>query len=141
MNLDTEIKILIVDDSPDSLGMLNDVLSNAGMTVLVALGGKQALNICEQITPDIILLDAVMPEIDGFEVCKKIKEKKASIPIIFMTGLTSTEDIVRGLETGAVDYVTKPINNDEMLARVRVHVHNARNHISAKIALESPDSQ
>lgn len=131
------ITALIVDDSPDSLGMLNTALNNEGITVLVALGGSQALNIIEQITPDIVLLDAVMPGIDGFETCQRIKKAKPNLPVIFMTGLTETADIVRGLEAGAVDYIAKPINTAEALARLKVHVHNARNQFSAKVALES----
>ncbi len=133
------ITALIVDDSPDSLGMLNQALNSEGMTVLVALGGKQAINIIEQITPDIVLLDAVMPELDGFETCRLIKEKNPNLPVIFMTGLTETEDIVHGLEVGAVDYITKPINTTEAIARLKVHVHNARRQFSAKAALDSAD--
>jgi len=133
------ITALIVDDSPDSLGMLNNALSIEGITVLVALGGVQAINIIKQITPDIVLLDAVMPEMDGFEVCKLIKNKKPNLPIIFMTGLTDTQAIVRGLEAGAVDYITKPINTMESIARLKVHVHNARRLYSAKAALDSTD--
>lgn len=133
------ITALIIDDSPDSLGMLNQALSTEGMTVLVALGGKQALNIMQQITPDIVLLDALMPEMDGFETCKLIKAKHPSLPVIFMTGLTETEDIVRGLEAGAVDYITKPINAIEAIARLKVHVHNARKQLSARAALDSAD--
>ncbi len=133
------ITVLIVDDSPDSLGMLNQALNSEGMTVLVALGGKQALKITERITPDIVLLDALMPEIDGFETCRQIVAKKPSLPIIFMTGLSKTEDIIRGLESGAVDYITKPINNQEAIARLKVHVHNARRQLSAKAVLDSAD--
>lgn len=133
------ITALIIDDSPDSLGMLNQALSIEGMTVLVALGGNQALNIMQQITPDIVLLDAVMPEMDGFETCRLIKAKHANLPVIFMTGLTETEDIVRGLQAGAVDYITKPINTVEAIARLKVHVHNARRQFSARAALDSAD--
>ncbi len=133
------ITALIVDDSPDSLGMLNNALSAQGMTVLVALGGLQALNIIKQITPDIVLLDAVMPDIDGFETCSEIKKANPNLPVIFMTGLTETTDIVRGLEAGAVDYITKPINTKEAIARLKVHVHNARRLFSAKAALDSAD--
>src|SRR5919201_601265 len=120
--------VLVVDDSPDTLRMLTDALEEAGMTVLVALEGKQALAIGERITPDIILLDAVMPSIDGFETCRRIKRDKslAHVPVIFMTCLSDTEDIVKGLEAGGVDYVTKPIVPDELLARIRVHLGNAR---------------
>lgn len=137
METTESITALIVDDSPDSLSLLNTVLSGAGMTVLVALGGEQALNIIEQVSPDIVLLDAVMPVLDGFEVCERIQEISPETPVIFMTGLTETDNVVRGLEAGAVDYVLKPVNTEEVLARVRVHVHNARKHLTAKAALDS----
>jgi DNA-binding response OmpR family regulator len=106
------------------------------MTVLVALEGRQALAIGEKITPDIILLDAIMPSIDGFETCRRIKRDKAlaHVPVIFMTGLSETHDIVKGLEAGGVDYVTKPIVPDELLARIRVHLANARLAHSARAA-------
>jgi DNA-binding NarL/FixJ family response regulator len=109
---------LVVDDSPDTLRMLTDALEEAGMTVLVALEGEQALTIAAKVTPDIILLDAVMPSLDGFETCRRLKRNKTltHVPIIFMTGLSETEDIIKGLEAGGVDYVTKPIVPDELLA-------------------------
>jgi DNA-binding response OmpR family regulator/DNA-binding CsgD family transcriptional regulator len=131
--------VLVVDDSPDTLRMLTDALEDAGMTVLVALEGKQALAIGEKITPDIILMDAVMPSIDGFETCRRIKRDKtlAHVPVIFMTGLSDTQDIVKGLEAGGVDYVTKPIVPDELLARIRVHLANARLAHSARVALDA----
>src|SRR5580704_2228731 len=125
---DAEDIVLVVDDSPDALRMLTDLLEEAGMTALVALEGDQALAIVEKITPDIILMDAVMPSIDGFETCRRLKHNKAlaHVPVIFMTGLSETQDIVKGLEAGGVDYVTKPIVPDELLARIRVHLANAR---------------
>jgi DNA-binding response OmpR family regulator len=131
--------VLVVDDSPDTLRMLTDALEDAGMTVLVALEGKQALAIAEKITPDIILMDAVMPSIDGFETCRRIKRDRtlAHVPVIFMTGLSDTQDIVKGLEAGGVDYVTKPIVPDELLARIRVHLANARLTYSARVALDA----
>jgi DNA-binding response OmpR family regulator len=130
---------LVVDDSPDTLRLLTDALGEAGMTVLVALEGEQALAIAAKVTPDIILLDAVMPSLDGFETCRRLKRNKslAHVPIIFMTGLTETEDIVKGLEAGGVDYVTKPIVPDELLARMRVHLANARLAYSARAALDA----
>jgi DNA-binding response OmpR family regulator len=128
--------VLVVDDSPDTLRMLTDALEDTGMTVLVALEGKQALAIGEKITPDIILLDALMPSIDGFETCRRIKRDKslAHVPVIFMTGLSDTENIIKGFEAGGVDYVTKPIVPDELLARIRVHLANARLAHSARVA-------
>ncbi len=130
--------VLVVDDSPETLRMLTDALDGAGMTVMVALDGAAAMRIVEQITPDIILLDAVMPGLDGFETCRRLKRNPvlSDVPVIFMTGLTESEHIVRGLEAGGVDYVTKPIVIAEMLARIRVHLGNARVSQSARAALD-----
>lgn len=130
--------VLIVDDSPETLRMLTDALDGAGMTVMVALDGASAMRVVEQIVPDIILLDAVMPGIDGFETCRRLKRlpNQNDIPVIFMTGLAETEHIVRGLEVGGVDYVTKPIVIAEMLARIKVHLSNARLTQSARAALD-----
>ncbi len=129
---------LVVDDSPETLRLLTDALDDAGMTVMVALDGAGAMRIVDQITPDIVLLDAVMPGMDGFETCKRMKRDAglANTPIIFMTGLAETEHIVRGLEAGGVDYVTKPIVIEEMLARIKVHLANARMTQSARAALD-----
>jgi DNA-binding NarL/FixJ family response regulator len=129
---------LVVDDSPETLRLLTDALDGAGMTVMVALDGASAMRIVDQITPDIVLLDAVMPGMDGFETCKRLKRDAGlgNIPIIFMTGLAETEHIVRGLEAGGVDYVTKPIVVEEMIARIRVHLANARLTQSARAALD-----
>lgn len=131
--------VLVVDDSADTLRMLTDALEDAGMTVLVALEGAQALSIVARITPDIILMDAVMPSIDGFETTRRLKRNKtlAHVPVIFMTGLTETQHVVKGLEAGGVDYVTKPIVPDELLARIRVHLANARLAHSARAALDA----
>jgi len=129
---------LVVDDSPETLRLLTDALDGAGMTVMVALDGAAAMRIVDQITPDIVLLDAVMPGMDGFETCRRLKRDAglANIPVIFMTGLAETEHIVRGLDAGGVDYVTKPIVIEEMLARIRVHLANARLTQSARAALD-----
>ncbi|MGJ4902351.1 response regulator transcription factor [Bradyrhizobium sp. HKCCYLRH2060] len=129
---------LVVDDSPETLRLLTDALDGAGMTVMVALDGAAAMRIIDQITPDIILLDAVMPGMDGFETCRKLKRETglSNVPVIFMTGLADTEHIVKGLEAGGVDYVTKPIAVSEMLARIRVHLANARMTQSARAALD-----
>jgi DNA-binding response OmpR family regulator len=129
---------LVVDDSPETLRLLTDALDGAGMTVMVALDGAAAMRIVDQITPDIVLLDAVMPGMDGFETCRRLKRDAGldHVPIIFMTGLAETEHIVRGLEAGGVDYVTKPIVIEEMLARIRVHLANARLTQSARAALD-----
>jgi DNA-binding NarL/FixJ family response regulator len=129
---------LVVDDSPETLRLLTDALDSAGMTVMVAMDGAAAMRIVEQITPDIVLLDAVMPGMDGFETCRRLKRDAglSNVPVIFMTGLAETEHIVRGLEAGGVDYVTKPIVIEEMIARIRVHLANARLTQSARAALD-----
>lgn len=130
------IVALVVDDSPESLGMLNATLNQEGLTVLVALSGLQALSIVDKVQPDVILLDAVMPEMDGFETCVKLKEKLPSTPILFMTGLNDSEHIIRGFEVGGVDYITKPVVPSEVLARIKAHSHNAKLAKSAQIALD-----
>src|ERR1700756_2351143 len=129
---------LVVDDSPETLRLLTDALDGAGMTVMVALDGASAMRIVDQITPDIVLLDAVMPGMDGFETCRRLKREAglSNVPVIFMTGLAETEHIVRGLDAGGVDYVTKPIAIEEILARIRVHLANARLTQSARAALD-----
>jgi DNA-binding NarL/FixJ family response regulator len=131
--------VLVVDDSPNTLRMLTDAIEGAGMTVLVALDGEQALSLTERITPDVILMDAVMPGLDGFEICRRLKRHNAlsHVPIIFMTGLSETGDIIKGLDAGGVDYVTKPIAPDELLARIRVHLANARISQSTRAALDA----
>jgi len=129
---------LVIDDSPQTPRLLTDALDGAGMTVMVAMDGAAAMRIVDQITPDIVLLDAVMPGMDGFETCRRLKRDAglSNVPVIFMTGLAETEHIVRGLEAGGVDYVTKPIVIEEMLARIRVHLANARLTQSARAALD-----
>lgn len=120
--------VLVVDDTPAALGLLNDMLDGAGYTVLIATDGDSALRLVEQITPDLVLMDAVMPGLDGFETCRRLKQKAslAHLPVIFMTGLAETEHVLQGLAAGGVDYVTKPIVVEELLARMRVHLANAR---------------
>ena len=131
--------VLLVDDSPEALGFLTDALEQSGFSALIDTSGQAALNIAERITPDIILLDAVMPAMDGFETCRRLKANAAvaQVPVIFMTGLTETEHVVRALESGGVDYLTKPINIDELRARIRVHLSNARSAQSARVALDA----
>jgi DNA-binding NarL/FixJ family response regulator len=131
--------VLVVDDSPDSLNFLTDALEDGGLTVLVALSGSAALSLVDRVQPDIILMDAVMPGIDGFETCRLLKANKSFIdlPIIFMTGLSETEHIIHGFEAGGVDYVTKPIVPDELIARVQRHIGNARIARNARAALDA----
>ena len=131
--------VLVVDDSPETLRMLTDAIEEAGMTVLVAREGDHALSIIERVLPDIILMDALMPGTDGFETCRRLKQNKAlaHVPVIFMTGLSDTEHIIEGLEAGGVDYVTKPLVPGELLARIRVHLANARIAHSAHTALDA----
>jgi len=131
--------VLVVDDSPDTLSLINETLEQGGFNVLVALEGKQALTIAQRIKPDMVLLDAIMPHMDGFETCRALKQmpELASIPVIFMTGLSDTGSVVRGLQAGGVDYLTKPINPDELLARMEVHLTNARLASNAWRALDS----
>ena len=129
--------VLVVDDHPETLRMLLDALESAHMTVLVATGGKQALEQAGRLTPDLILLDAVMPGMDGFATCRSLKTGPAAdVPVIFMTGLEETEHVVRGLEAGGADYLTKPIAPDELVARVRVHLANSRSAREVKAALD-----
>ena len=120
--------VLIVDDVPDNLSVLHDALDESGYTVLVATNGEAALKRAQQALPDIVLLDAMMPGMDGFEVAKRLKAmpETAHIPIVFMTGLTETEYLVAALDAGGVDYVTKPIKPKEVMARMGVHLQGAR---------------
>ncbi len=131
--------VLLVDDAVDSIRLLNEVLEMAGMTVLVALEGAQALTIASNITPDIILMDAIMPNMDGFETCRRLKQNPglAAVPVIFMTGLSDTEHVLMGLGAGGVDYVTKPVNPQELVARMEVHLTTARMTRSARMALDT----
>src|ERR1700682_5336374 len=129
---------LVIDDSPETLRLLTDALDGAGMTVRVAMEGAAPVRIGDQITPAIVLLDAVMPGMDGFETCRRLKRDAglSNVPVIFMTGLAETEHIVRGLEAGGGGYVAQPIVLEEMLARIRVHLANARLTQSARAALD-----
>ncbi len=116
--------ILIVDDTPANLSVLAECLSGAGYTLLVAEDGEDALVLTERTTPDLILLDVMMPGIDGFATCRRLKERAATrdVPVIFMTALTDTAEKLKAFEAGAVDYVTKPIQHEEALARIHTHL-------------------
>jgi signal transduction histidine kinase len=116
--------ILIVDDTPTNLGVLFDFLADSGFKVLVARDGESAIQKVEYALPDLILLDVLMPGMDGFETCRCLKGNQATkdIPVVFMTALTETVDKIRGLNLGAVDYITKPLQHEEVLARVTSHL-------------------
>ena len=116
--------VLIVDDTPTNLEILVDFFSEQGFDVFVAMDGESAIEQLAHACPDLILLDVMMPGIDGFETCRRLKanEETADIPVIFMTALTDTMDKVKGFSVGAVDYVTKPIQHEEVLARVTTHI-------------------
>lgn len=130
---------LVVDDDPDSLGMVSSALEENGMTVIVARSGKTAIELVERIDPDVILLDAMMPEMDGFETCRNLKAgpNATTAPVVFMTGLTDAEDVVRGLKSGGVDYITKPFVIDELIARIGIHIVNSKLIQSARDALDT----
>ncbi len=117
-------RILVVDDTPANIQTVAAILKGKGYQLSVATNGQQALDILGRIRPDLILLDVMMPEIDGFEICRRIKNTETcrDIPIIFLTAKTETADIVNGFEVGAVDYVAKPFNAHELLARVNTHL-------------------
>lgn len=117
--------ILIVDDNPQNIQVVYSVLNKNGYKkVLFATSGEDALKIIEEKLPDLILLDIMMPGIDGYEVCKRVQENERTedIPVIFLTAKSYNEDIIKGLETGAVDYITKPFDNEILLARVKTHL-------------------
>ena len=131
--------VLIVDDVPDNVSLLHDAMEQAGYTVLIALDGASALQRAAEALPDVILLDARMPGMDGFEVARRLKldAETNHIPIIFMTGLTETEHIEAALAAGGVDYVTKPVKPREIIARMRVHLNAARAQRQARNALDA----
>jgi two-component system sensor histidine kinase/response regulator len=116
--------VLVVDDTPANLGLVVECLEGNNLRVAVARDGAEALRRAELVQPDLILLDVMMPGIDGFETCRKLKtmEKTRDIPVIFMTSLTRTEDKITGFRAGAVDYITKPLQVEEVAARVNTHL-------------------
>jgi DNA-binding response OmpR family regulator/DNA-binding CsgD family transcriptional regulator len=132
---------LVVDDNPESLGMVSIALENQGLTVLVARDGHAAIQLTERVQPDVILMDAVMPNLDGFETCRILKTgpNPTLAPIIFMTGLSDQEHVVKGLQAGGVDYITKPVVIEELLARMTTHVLNSRLLQSARQAIDASD--
>ncbi|GAA6140226.1 response regulator transcription factor [Hydrogenophaga sp. 5NK40-0174] len=128
LHRDDGLVVLLVDDMPDNIAPLHDALDEAGYTVLVALDGASAIKRAQQALPDVVLLDAMMPGMDGFEVARRLKadERTRHVPIIFMTGLTETEHLVTALDAGGSDYVTKPVKPREVMARMGVHLRTAR---------------
>lgn len=131
--------VLIVDDVPENLSVLHDALDESGFTVLVATSGESALARTRQGLPDIILLDAVMPGMDGFEVSRRLKADFSTrhIPILFMTGLSETEHVVAAFEAGGTDYITKPVRTGEVIARIGAHLASARQMHQARHALDA----
>ncbi|MEH2334700.1 hybrid sensor histidine kinase/response regulator [Nostoc sp.] len=123
-NVPEDSLILVVDDTTTNLEMVFEILTNVGFEVATEMDGKRALKQAESILPDLILLDVMMPGIDGFETCKKLKQNSATcdIPVIFMTANSDTDSKVTGLSIGAVDYITKPFHEEELLARIKTHL-------------------
>jgi DNA-binding response OmpR family regulator len=117
-------KLLIVDDKTANLDLLRDMLIPMGYNIFFATSGSQALNIASQVLPDLILLDVMMPEMDGFETCRQLKadDRLHEIPVMFVTARTDVEDLAKGFEAGGVDYVTKPVKRPEVLARIKTHL-------------------
>jgi PleD family two-component response regulator len=116
--------ILVVDDTSKNIEVLGTILDKEGYRISAAMSGEQALAILGETDPDLILLDVMMPDMDGYEVCRRIKmdEAKKSIPVIFLTAKTAMEDIVKGFDAGGVDYISKPFHFEVLVARVRTHV-------------------
>jgi len=119
-----DIHILVVDDNQENLRVVSNYLKESGFKIALAMNGEEALKILSSDKIDLILLDVMMPGMDGFEVCGKLKQdqKLKDIPIIFLTAKTETEDIVKGFQAGGVDYITKPFRKEELHARVNCHV-------------------
>lgn len=120
--------VLIVDDTPDNLGVLSEWLEESGVETMTALSGGRALELVKHAKPDLILLDVLMPHVDGFETCLQLKEnpETRNIPVIFITALMDTASKIKGFSTGAVDYVAKPVQREEVLARVHTHLMISR---------------
>ncbi len=133
--------ILIIDDAKHNLQVLGNFLKKANYNITAAANGEQALALIDKDLPDLILLDILMPVMNGFELCKKIKEKPEAkdIPVIFLTALSSVEDIVQGFELGASDYITKPFNRTELLVRVKTHLEFKRNREELKTSNDAKD--
>jgi len=130
--------LLIVDDKPQNLRLISDFLAEQGFDLMLTRSGAQALEKIDLETPDLVLLDVTMPEMDGFEVCRRLKDnpRTAALPVIFMTALDDTAHKVEGFRLGAVDYITKPIQREELLARIQhqVQLHSLQKELLAKSA-------
>src|SRR6478672_839539 len=139
-NSDSNV-VLIVDDVPANLALLSDALNDSGHTVLVATDGLSAIERLKFVMPDLILLDAIMPGLDGFETCRRIKRMRSArdVPVVFMTGLTETEHVVKGFDVGGIDYVTKPIQPVQVIARITTHIRSARMMAQARHAIDAAD--
>jgi DNA-binding response OmpR family regulator len=133
----SQFNILVVDDVPKNIQVLGNILRQEGYFISFATEGKQALDMVASDTYDLILLDVMMPALDGFAVCEILKKdpKRKDIPVIFLTAKTEGDDIIKGFAAGAVDYVTKPFNSAELLARVRTHLElkQARDQVRAAL--------
>ncbi len=124
MDTQTNPLILIIDDNPQNIQMLANVINESAYDVALALDGLEALKFIAKEKPDLILLDIMMPDMDGYEVCNMLKSKNDTkhIPVIFITAKNETGDIIKGFRAGAVDYISKPFINEELLARVKTHI-------------------
>src|SRR5713101_9764161 len=126
--VESQAKILVVDDEVDNVRLLEALLLRRGYEVIKARNGAEALQQVEREQPDLILLDVMMPIMDGFEVCKILKDNPETrlIPVVIMTALGQVEDRVKGIEAGADDFLTKPVHRDELLARIRTALRHKR---------------
>ncbi|WP_342114443.1 response regulator transcription factor [Pseudoduganella sp. OTU4001] len=131
--------VLVVDDMPENLAVLHDALDESGYSVVLANDGASALEQAHALLPDVMLLDAAMPGMDGFEVCRRLKAdlQTRAIPVIFMTGQPESEHVAAAFQAGGSDYVTKPVRQNEMLARIHAHTQNARLQSQSRSALDA----
>ena len=132
--------VLIIDDTPKNIQVVGNFLQNEGYVLSFATTGEEAMNILSKEIPDIILLDVIMPEINGFDLCEKIKsiDEYKKIPILFLTIKTDSESIIKGFDSGGVDYITKPFNPHELLARIKTHLKltDVQKELEEKILLD-----
>ena len=131
--------LLVIDDDPAALGMMDEALTDAGYSVLLAQSGDSAFEVMNRTLPDLVLVDAIMPGLSGWDICRSMKADASlnALPVIFMTGLTEIEHVLRAFEAGATDYVTKPFHFAEVLARIEIHLIAARRIRTAHAALDS----